>query len=125
MFWFIKSTTSTVMFLLLYIFWITDLERNGASFIIIFCVVSGCAITGTVLGTIITRKTNFSANLQGYLKGFFIWVISTTILWIGFWKYAWDHFEWYWLLLIFFVIKAVIFYVGDYYADQILFQGGK
>jgi len=121
-FWFTRTFVSTVIFLVAYWFWIKDVPRNSYGFLYILAVVVGSSVIGTTTGMMISRKHNIPRNMQGYLKMIFNHLFTSFVMWIGFWKYAWSTMNVWILFVVFLAIRGMIFFIADYFADQILFQ---
>lgn len=127
---FLDITFSTLIFILIYVFWLKDLEFSFLSlgYIFLSSLISG--LMGSLIGRAIANYWSIIKPMQSYFASLLNAITYAFLIWLGFLTLVFSNFDLntpigiIQFILVIIFIKMFVFYMSDYYANKITFQGG-
>jgi hypothetical protein len=125
---FLDVVFSTLIFILVYIFWLQNLAFSFLSLAYIFLTGLLSGLLGSLIGRGIANYWNILKPTQAYLTSLINAMAYAFLIWLGFITLLFSNFDLntpigiMQLILVMVFIKLFVFYMADYYADKILFQ---
>jgi hypothetical protein len=120
----VKATISSIITILLYWFWLKDLERDLIQLLLIIAssIVAGCL--GSIMSRIITHNFSSVINPMNYtIRNILQNVFYGLLIWVGIITYLFETLTLLEICIALIFLKLFIFFASDYYADKISFGG--
>jgi ABC-type uncharacterized transport system fused permease/ATPase subunit len=119
-----KSMFASAITILLYWFWLKDLERDLIQLLLIIAssIVAGCL--GSIMSRIITHNFSSVINPMNYtIRNILQNVFYGLLIWVGIITYLFETLTLLEICIALIFLKLFIFFASDYYADKISFGG--
>ena len=128
-FTFVRSSISTILFLILWFAYMIDLprlplfsEQSWMTFGIITLIVLGIRMFSYIGAYIWTRYSSMEGNAQYFLRAMIITVITSIFIFAEVFIFLERELGMWWSMGLFVVLQFLIFFMSDAWADKILFQ---
>ncbi|MBD3343088.1 MAG: hypothetical protein GF353_28580 [Candidatus Lokiarchaeota archaeon] len=120
----LNAALSGIFMVAAYLLYIVDLEKDLSQLGIIILVAVITGMIGSWVARLITRVySQLVKPLNYYLRTILIDLFYGLLIWIGFLTYIWDEFEFLEILFIWVILKMMLFFTCDYFADKATFGG--